>query len=179
MRILLRYTISLLIVLTGLLPGSGFAGSVRPQQGGDAPLVAADGTVVRLTDSVGRVKLISIVPQLNTPVCDEQTHHVSERNEGLDRLAEIITLSTNSRDDQARFARKARISNIRFLSDAPAHAFGKQTGLLLPLYDILHRAVIVADEDNVVRYFQLVPMGELPNFEAAFDAVKHLLNRSR
>ncbi len=157
MRILLRYTISLLIVLTGLLPGSGFAGSVRPQQGGDAPLVAADGTVVRLTDSVGRVKLISIVPQLNTPVCDEQTHHVSERNEGLDRLAEIITLSTNSRDDQARFARKARISNIRFLSDAPAHAFGKQTGLLLPLYGILHRAVIVADEDNVVRYFQLVP----------------------
>jgi thiol peroxidase len=140
----------------------------------DATLIGFNGKSVRLTDMLSRVKLISIVPQLNTPVCDEQTHHFSEQNAGLDRTVEIITLSTNPFDDQAAFAKKARISNITFLSDAPSFEFGKRTGLLLPMYRILHRAVIVADAENVIRYVQLVPMGELPNFDAAYDAARRL-----
>jgi thiol peroxidase len=87
---------------------------------------------------------------------------------------EIITLSTNPWDGQAAFAKKARISNITFLSDAPSFEFGKRTGLLLPMYRILHRAVIVADAENVIRYVQLVPMGELPNFDATYDAARRL-----
>lgn len=140
----------------------------------DATLIEFSGSSVRLTDTRGRVKLISIVPQLNTPVCDEQTHHFSEQNAGLDRTVEIITLSTNPSDEQATFAKKARISNIRFLSDAPSLEFGKRTGLLLSTYRILHRAVIVADAENIIRYVQLVPMGELPNFDAAYDAARKL-----
>jgi thiol peroxidase len=89
----------------------------------DATLIGFHGKSVRLTDTQSRVKLISIVPQLNTPVCDEQTHHFSEQNAGLDRTVEIITLSTNPSDDQAAFAKKAGISNITFLSDAPSFEF--------------------------------------------------------
>lgn len=140
----------------------------------DVSLIGSNGKPVRLTNTKSRVKLISIVPQLNTPVCDEQTHHFSEQNAGLDRTVEIITLSTNPWDGQAAFAKKARISNITFLSDAPSFEFGKRTGLLLPMYRILHRAVIVADAENVIRYVQLVPMGELPNFDAAYDAARRL-----
>jgi thiol peroxidase len=140
----------------------------------DVPLTGANGKLVRLTDTRGRVKLISIVPQLNTPVCDEQTHRFSEENGGLDRTVEIITISTNTSDDQAMFAKKARISNITFLSDAPGYEFGRRTGLLLPMYKILHRSVIVSDTDNVIRYVQLVPMGELPHFDAAYEAARKL-----
>jgi thiol peroxidase len=140
----------------------------------DATLIGFHGKSVRLTDTQSRVKLISIVPQLNTPVCDEQTHHFSEQNAGLDRTVEIITLSTNPSDDQAAFAKKTRISNITFLSDAPSFEFGKRTGLLLPAHRILHRAVIVTDADNIIRYVQLVPMGELPDFAAAYDAARRL-----
>jgi len=141
----------------------------------DATLIGFHGKKsVRLTDTQSRVKLISIVPQLNTPVCDEQTHHFSEQNAGLDRTVEIITISTNPSDDQAAFAKKARISNVTFLSDAPSFEFGKRIGLLLPTHKILHRAVIVADADNIIRYVQLVPMGELPDFDAAYDAARKL-----
>jgi thiol peroxidase len=144
----------------------------------DVLVISAGGKPVRLTDVGGPVKLISIVPQLNTPVCDEQTHHFSEQRGSLDPLVQVITLSTNSADDQAAFARKARIANITFLSDAPAYEFGRTTGLLLNPYKILHRAVLVVDRHNVIRYLQLVPIGELPNFEAAFEAAGKLLLRS-
>lgn len=140
----------------------------------DASLTGSKGTAVRLTDTVGRVRLISVVPQLNTPVCDEQTHHFSEQNGGLDRMVDIVTVSTNTADDQSQFAAKADIRNVTFLSDAPELAFGRATGLLLPMHRILHRAVIVADRENIIRYFELVPMGQLPNFDGAFEAARKL-----
>jgi thiol peroxidase len=141
----------------------------------DAALVGAGGKTARLTETQGRTRIISIVPQLNTPVCDEQTHRFSEQNGGLDRSLDIITLSTNSAEDQARFAKKAKIANITFLSDSPAFDFGKRTGLLLEMQGILHRAVIVADAQNVIRYVEMVPMGQLPNFEAAYAAARKVL----
>jgi thiol peroxidase len=141
----------------------------------DAVLTGTSGQAIRLSGKKGRVKILSVVPQLNTPVCDEQTHHFSEQNGGLDRDIEIITLSTNSAEDQARFARKAKIGNITFLSDEPAHDFGKQTGLFLPAMGVLHRAVIVADTRNIVRYIEMVPMGQLPNFDAAYEAAQRIL----
>lgn len=140
----------------------------------DVGLVGSGSKTVRLTDAKGRVRLISIVPQLNTPVCDEQTHHFSEQNGGVDQTIDILTISTNSWKDQAEFAKVAGISNITFLSDAPAYEFGKQSGLLLPSYKILHRSVIVSDATNIIRYVQLVPMGELPNFSAALEAAQRI-----
>ena len=95
--------------------------------------------------------------------------------EGLDRHVDILTLSTNSPEDQARFAEKAKVTNVTFLSDAPAYDFGKQTGLLLPMLGILHRAVIVADANNTIRYVEIVPLGQLPNFDAAYEAAQRLL----
>jgi thiol peroxidase len=140
----------------------------------DAALIGSGSKPVRLADAKSRVRLISIVPQLNTPVCDEQTHHFSEQRGGLDREVEIVTISTNTWEDQALFAKNAGISNITFLSDAPSYEFGKRSGLLLSPYKILHRSVIVSDADNIVRYMQLVPMGELPNFDAAFEAASRI-----
>lgn len=140
----------------------------------DAGLIGSGSKSVRLTDARGRVRLISIVPQLNTPVCDEQTHRFSEQNGGVDQTVEILTISTNSWEAQAEFAKKAGISNITFLSDSPSYEFGKRSGLLLPSYKILHRSVIVTDAENTIRYLQLVPMGELPNFDAALEAARRI-----
>ncbi len=141
----------------------------------DVGLVGSGSKTVRLADAKGRVRLISIVPQLNTPVCDEQTHHFSEQNGGVDRTIDILTISTNSWKDQAEFAKSAGISNITFLSDSPSYEFGKRSGLLLPSYKILHRSVIVSDATNIIRYMQLVPMGELPNFAAALEAAQRIV----
>ena len=63
----------------------------------------------------GKIKIISVVPQLNTPVCDKQTHAFSESNGGLDKDVDIITLSTNTIKEQNLFAKKANIHNLVFL----------------------------------------------------------------
>ena len=141
----------------------------------NARMLGTDGTPIELNSLKGRVKILSMVPQLNTPVCDEQTHRFSEKNEGLDQYLDIVTISTNTSQDQAQFAEKANIHNLTFLSDSPEFEFGKKTGLLLPNHGILHRAVVVADSNNVIRYIELVPMSQLPNFERAYDAARSVL----
>ncbi|MDH3772160.1 MAG: redoxin family protein [Nitrospirota bacterium] len=141
-------------------------------------LIGKDGESVSLDTLKGQVTLVSIVPQLNTPVCDEQTHRFSEQNEGLDEFIALVTMSTNTNTDQANFAKEAKIHNMTFLSDAPDFHFGKKTGLLLDDVDILHRAVIVLDEDSIIRYVELVPMSQLPNFEQAYRAVRGILPKS-
>ena len=141
----------------------------------NARVIQTDGTSIELIALKGRVKILSIVPQLNTPVCDEQTHRFSEKNGGLDQYLDIVTISTNTSQDQVQFAEKANIHNLTFFSDSPDFDFGKKTGLLLPNHGILHRAVVVADSDNVIRYIEFVPMSQLPNFERAYDAARSAL----
>lgn len=141
----------------------------------DAVLIGMNQSTVHLTALKGRVKIVSLVPQLNTPVCDEQTHRFSEKNEGLDQRLEIVTISTNTHDEQALFSEKAGITNVTFLSDSPNFDFGKKTGLLYPMHHVLQRAVMVVDERNVVRYIEIVPMSQLPNFAAALAAARRVL----
>ncbi len=151
----------------------------RGQQLPDAKLIGVDNSSISLRSLKGRVKLLSIVPQLNTPVCDEQTHRFSEENGGLDRDLEIVTISTNTHDDQALFAKKAKIANVTFFSDSPNFDFGKKTGLLHPMHQILQRAVMVVDGDNIVRYIEIVPMSQLPNFSAALETARRILVQSQ
>ena len=134
---------------------------------------------VELKDLKGKIKIISIVPKLNTPVCDKQTHKFSETNGGLDKEVDIITLSTNSVEVQHQFAQKAKIKNLLFLSDSPDFSFGKKTGLLIEGMDVLRRTVIVTDQNNIIRYVDFVPSGGLPNIEKALKAAQDLLEASK
>ena len=143
----------------------------------EATLLGQSNTEVQLSELKGRITILSIVPQLNTPVCDEQTHRFSEDIENVEHDVETVTISTNTYADQAVFAEKAGIRNITFLSDAPNFDFGKKTGLLLPMHHILQRVVMVVDEENIIRYIEIVPMSQLPNFAAALDAAKRVLGR--
>ena len=104
------------------------------EKGYPLPSVTVTGTdenTVPLDSLKGRMSLISVVPQLNTPVCDEQTHRFSEQNDGLDQFMHFVTMSTNTYQNLAGFASKTGIHNITFLSNAPHYHFGTQTGLLL------------------------------------------------
>ncbi len=70
---------------------------------------------IQIDDFKGKIKIISVVPKLNTPVCDKQTHQFSEKNGGLDKRVDIITISTNTPQGQDDFAKKA----VRFCENAP------------------------------------------------------------
>ncbi len=133
---------------------------------------------IELNALKGRVKIISVVPQLNTPVCDAQTHKLSEENGGLDAHLDIVTISTNTAADQSRFAEKANIHNILFLSDNPDYDFGNKTGLLNPSFHFLNRTVLVVDADNIIRYVDRVPGGGMPDIPKALKAARQVLEKS-
>ena len=179
---LLRSSLLLLATLATLLWGASMAHGDQLLLEKGRPLPSAtvtgtDGKPVTLDSLKGRVTLISVVPQLNTPVCDEQTHRFSEQNGGLDQFMHFVTISTNTTQDQAVFADKANIHNLTFLSDTPDYQFGTHTGLLLEKLGILHRAVIVLDAEAIVRYVEMVPMSQLPDFEQAYRAARSLLGQ--
>ncbi|MCW5781838.1 MAG: redoxin family protein [Nitrospirales bacterium] len=138
-------------------------------------VIGKGGEAISLDTLKGKVTLISVVPQLNTPVCDEQTHRFSERNGGLDQMMTFVTLSTNTYKDQQTFATEANIHNMTFLSDAPAYHFGIRSGLLLEQLGILHRAVLVLDYRGIIRYVEMLPMGQLPDFDHALQMSRSLL----
>ena len=133
---------------------------------------------IQIDDLKGKIKIISIVPRLNTPVCDKQTHQFSEKNGGLDKSVDIITISTNTAQGQDSFAKKANISNLIFLSDNPDFNFGKNTGLLIDGMGMLRRTVLVVDEKNIIRYVDFVPGGGLPDIRGALKAAKEVLLES-
>ncbi len=134
---------------------------------------------VNETKGKGKVRIISIVPSLDTKVCEQQTHYLSEKNMGLDRMVELITISIDTPFAQKRFAEEAKINNVTFLSDFRAADFGKAHGLLLKDLHLLSRALLVVDKDNKVRYLQITPeLAQLPDLEEAFRFARKLVTAS-
>jgi thiol peroxidase len=139
----------------------------------DARLAGGDLKLVSLTEGKGKVRIVSIVPSLDTKVCEQQTHYLSEKNRGLDRDVQLITVSVDTPFAQKRFAEEAKIRNVTFLSDYRGGDFGRAHGLLVPDLHLLARSVMVVDKDNVVRYLQIVPeLASMPDMERAFEEAR-------
>ena len=131
---------------------------------------------VNIGQTDGKVRIINVVPSLDTPTCDAQTHELSERDPAIANNIELITVSMDLPFAQARWARAAKVKNVTFLSDYKAAEFGMSTGLLIQPLHLLARTVIVTDKDGIVRYMQVVPeITELPDMAAAMEAAKALL----
>jgi thiol peroxidase len=142
----------------------------------DVQVAKGDLSLTNIADTKGKVRIISIVPSLDTKVCEQQTHYLSEKNSGLDQTVQLITVSVDTPFAQGRFAKEAKINNVTFLSDYRGGEFGKAYGLLVKDPHILARTVMVVDKDNVIRYMQITPeLAQMPDMEAAFEAAKKLL----
>jgi thiol peroxidase len=141
-----------------------------------ASLVKIDMSVVDIGNNGGKVRILNVVPSLDTTTCDEQTHELSETNEGLDKQVEMVTISVDLPFAQRRYTKSGEFKNVTFLSDYRGNAFGKGTGLLLKQSQLLARAVLVVDKDNVIRYMQVMPdMSFLPDMQTAFKVARGLM----
>jgi len=130
---------------------------------------------VNIAQPNGKVRIINVVPSLDTPTCDAQTHELSEKDPALANSVEMVTVSMDLPFAQSRWARAAKVKNMTFLSDYKTGEFGTSTGLLIVPLHLLARSVIVTDKDGVVRYIQVVPeITELPDMQAAIAAAKGL-----
>lgn len=142
----------------------------------DVQVAKGDLSLMNIADTKGSVRIISIVPSLDTEVCEQQTHYLSEKNSGLDKSVQMITISVDTPFAQDRFAKEAKIGNVTFLSDYRGGDFGKTNGLLVKEPHILARSIMVVDKNNVIRYLQVTPeLAQLPDMEAAFQAANALV----
>ena len=131
--------------------------------------------MVNLNAFIGKVTILSVVPSVDTPTCEKQTHILSEENNGLDKTVNLITVSRDLPFAQKRFAKEANIENIQFLSDYRSGEFGTRTGLLIEENRLLARAIIVLDQTGTIRYLEIVKeLGHLPDMSKAFIAASSL-----
>ncbi len=117
----------------------------------------------------GKVAVISIVPSIDTRVCELQTHYLGEEGDKLPDNIFRVTVSRDTPFAQKRFAQAAHLTDIQYLSDHREGSFGMATGLLIDKNRLLARGVLVLDKTGTVQYMQIVSqLGELPDMEKAF-----------
>ena len=130
----------------------------------------ADG--IPLPAGKGKVKLITSFPSIDTPVCDLQVKEFNKRAAGLSSDIVIIGISKDLPFAQARFCQANDIKNILTLSDYKFSSFGINYGLLIKELNLLARAIIIVDRNDVLRYIQIVK--ELTSAPDYNDALKNL-----
>jgi thiol peroxidase len=127
---------------------------------------------VSLADTAGKTRIFSVVPSLDTPVCDAQTKRFNEEAAKLSGV-DIYTVSMDLPFAQKRFCNSFALDNVKMLSDHKDASFGASWGTLIKELRILSRAIFVLDPDNKVKYVEYVPeVADSPNFEAALAAAK-------
>jgi thiol peroxidase len=132
---------------------------------------------VDLSKMRGAILFLSIVPSLDTAVCEAQTHYLGEQGDKLPQQIKRIAISRDTAFAQKRFAKEAKLTDLQYLSDHGEAAFGRSTGLLIDDLMLLSRSVILVDGEGKVRYIQVVPdITHLPDMERAFEKAQELLS---
>ena len=149
--------------------------------GGPAPafkLHYFEGGLKTLTndDLKGKPTILSVVPSLDTPVCQMQTKKFNEQIGALGDKVNAVTVSLDLPFAMNRFCGAESIKNLRNGSDYMDRSFGQNWGMLIEELKILARGTFVLDKDGNVVYAETVPeVAQEPNYDAAMTAVKGLL----
>ena len=131
---------------------------------------------VKLSDSAGKPRLMSVVPSLDTGVCSLQTRTFNQKVGELADKVGLYTISVDLPFAQSRFREEHNIDNFQILSDHAQTSFGTDYGLLIKEARLLARAVLVVGKDDTITYIQVVPeVSTEPDYESALAALKKLV----
>jgi thioredoxin-dependent peroxiredoxin len=129
---------------------------------------------VNLAGTGSNVRVFSVVPSLDTPVCDAQTKRFNQEAAKLDGV-DIYTLSMDLPFAQKRWCGAAGVDKVKMLSDHRAGSFGSAYGTLIKELRIHSRAIFVVDKSNTIRHVEYVKeVAEHPDYDAALAAVKSI-----
>jgi thioredoxin-dependent peroxiredoxin len=142
-------------------------------QAPDFQVLGGDLKPVSLANFKGKTKLISVVPSLDTPVCDQQTRRFNEEAAKLPGDVAVLTISVDLPFAQGRFCTTAGIEKLTTLSDHKDTSFGFAYGTLIKELRLLTRAIFIIGSDDKVQYVEYVKeVTEFPNYDAALNALK-------
>jgi thiol peroxidase len=148
-----------------------------PPVGSKAPdfsLTKTDLSDVSLKDFIGKKIVLNIFPSLDTPVCASS---VRRFNADIDKMDNTVVLcaSLDLPFAHKRFCSAEGLEKVISLSEMHKRGFGEAYGVLIvdgPLAGILSRAIVIIDENGIVKYTEQVPeITQEPNYEAALKAL--------
>lgn len=129
---------------------------------------------VNLAGTGHAVRIFSVVPSLDTPVCDAQTKRFNEEAAKLPGV-EIYTISMDLPFAQKRWCGNFGIDKIKMLSDHRSGSFGERYGTLIKDMRIESRAIFVLDKDDTIKYAEYVKeVADHPNYESALATARSL-----
>ncbi len=126
-----------------------------------------------LANYAGKTLIISVVPSLDTGVCDTQTRRFNQEAAALGNNVAVLTISCDLPFAQARWCGAAGVSQVETLSDHRDLSFGIAYGVVIKELRLLSRAIFVIDKNGIVTYTEIVP--EVTNevdYAAALAACK-------
>lgn len=131
---------------------------------------------VTLASYSGKIKIISAVPSLDTPVCDTETRRFNLEAAGLPDSVAVLTISLDLPFAQKRWCGAAGIDKVTTLSDYQDRSFASAYGILIKELKLLARAIFIIDASDTVRYIQVVPeVTNEPDYAAVFAAVRTMI----
>ena len=131
---------------------------------------------VELSDTQGGIRIFSVVPSLDTPVCDSQTRRFNKEATSLPNV-QIYTVSMDLPFAQSRWCAAAGVDKLTLLSDHREASFGAHYGTLIKELRLNARAVFVVDEKDTIQYLEYVQeVSEQPDYESALTAVRNLVS---
>lgn len=138
----------------------------------DVALTLTDMSELKISDLRGKPAILSVVPSLDTPVCQVQTRMFNEKVGALGDGVTLVTVSLDLPFAQKRYCAGEGIENLKLASDYKTHEFGNRFGLRIKELGLLARAVLILDAEGNVKYKQLVgEVTEEPDYDAALAAI--------
>jgi thiol peroxidase len=149
-----------------------------PQVGSKAPdfkLVKTDLSEVSLNDHKGKKVVLNIFPSVDTSTCAASVRQFNTKAASADNTI-ILCVSADLPFAHSRFCGAEGISNVESLSNFRDNgSFGNNYGVTFvdgPLKGLTARAVVVIDENGIVKYTELVPeIVDEPNYESALKSL--------
>jgi thioredoxin-dependent peroxiredoxin len=121
------------------------------------------------------VRIFSVVPSLDTPVCDAQTKRFNEEAGKLPNVS-IYTISMDLPFAQKRWCGAFGVDHIKMVSDHRDGSFGQHYGTLIKDLRIMSRAIFVVDQNNTIQHVEYVKeVADHPNYESALAVAKSLV----
>ena len=144
-------------------------GDVAP----NVTLRALDQTTASLDDYAGKVRLISVVPALDTYICDLQTKRFNEEAVALGEDVVVLAISAEHPYNQRRWCGAAGVDRVVVLSDHYDMSFGRAYGTWIKEYRLDQRSIFVVDRNGVLTHVEYVPeIAQHPDYDAALAAVR-------
>lgn len=142
----------------------------------DFSLVGIDMSTKSLTDYDGKVKVISVIPSIDTSVCSAQTHRFNEEAAKLGDNIAVLTVSADMPFALKRYCGNEGIENTETLTTYRDMKFADDYGVHDVDWRVCQRSVFVLDKDNVVQYVEYVPViGNEVDFVAALGKAADLV----